>query len=77
MTINDLFYEGAILISLAVSILLNICQFGWSLRWKRKAHWWKDQYYKTMEPMNPPAVVTDPYEGVKTALEYNWEEVWD
>lgn len=73
---NDLFYEGAVFITLAVSILLNIFLIGWCLRWKRKAHWWKQMYDDSIEPMKPPKLV-DPYEGVKTALEYNWEEVWD
>lgn len=73
---NDLFYEGAVLITLAVSLLLNIFLIGWCLRWKHKAYWWREQYNDSIQPMKPPDLV-DPYEGVKTALEYNWEEVWD
>jgi len=74
---NDLFYEGAILITLSVSILLNIFLIGWCLRWKRKAHWWRQQYEDSLKPMQPPAVVADPFERVRAALEYNWKEDWD
>lgn len=70
------FYEAPLIFTCAALIIIALFFIGWSLRWKKKAHYWRDMYYEAIEPVKPPDLV-DPYEGIKTALEYNWEETWD
>ena len=72
-----MFYEGAVIISCAFFIVLSIFAIGAAVGWRRKAIYWKDRYYDAIAKVEPPTVTKDPYDGVKTALEYNWEEVWD
>ncbi len=66
-------YYNALIITLAVSLVANIFLSGYMCRFKWRAEFWKHQYDDVTTPVIPP----DPYEGVKTVLEYDWEEVWD
>ena len=73
---NIIFYDSALVLTCSVSIILNIFMLGFLLRWKRKATFWRNKFHDTVTPVEPPTIIADPYDGVKDALEYNWEE-WD
>ena len=69
-------YYNALIITLAVSLIYNILSTGYMLRFMRRTEYYKQLYEDAVTPVVPPDVY-DPYEGVKTALEYNWKEDWD
>ena len=70
-------YYNAILVTLAVSLVANIFLAGYMVRFRRKSIFWHEQFHDAVSPVVPPAITSDPYDGVKQALEYNWEEGWD
>ena len=72
-----MFYEGALIISAAVSIAANIFLIGTVIGWKRKASFWRNKYDDAIEKVVPPIVNADPYERVKADIGYDWEEAWD
>lgn len=69
--------DSALIITLAASLTANIFLCGYLKRWRHYAKFWREKFHETVTPVEPPKMQSDPYAGVKEALDYDWEGSWD
>lgn len=69
--------ESALIVTLASSLIANVFLCGYLRRYKRYAKFWRGKFHDVVAPVEPPQIIADPYEGVKEALDYDWEGSWD
>ena len=68
-------YTGALLTTLAASLMANVFLSGYMLRYKRLFLFYHEKFHDAITKIVPPVV--DPYAQVKKEIGYPWEDAWD